>query len=520
MLRLPRPLDYQAAALAAPQRYQLLRWGRRCGKTVTGLVAALAGHGPGRGWRGALQGAPIVWLTPDYPQAREVWRTQVRRRLAGLPVATISETERRVDLATGGSLEIRSAEAVDGIRGRQLGGVVVDEAAWLDLEYAWQDVLRPALADLGGWALLISTPNAGHDGNGLKRTPSYFNVLCQRVAAGELDPGLWAQDHRRTRDNPTIPAAEIAQLYGEYPPDSPVSQQELDALLLQGGAGLAFPEFDRLVHVQRVEPERDDRWAWSAGLDWGYRTHGWCGLFGQGPDGDQVLRWEYPFRERPPYDVGYALGHQLRRFPRPEWIAADAAMWAVTDGGLTIAERVQAGLRDAIGDTAPALIAAPKGRAMDGGQSHRVAAILQMHQLLAYTRDPDGAIQPQRRPRFLVHPDCTYWLRTVPSLPVDPRRPEDLDTTAEDHAWDGTMYWLLCRPPIREVERNVPFSRDRHPGLDRRGRRKPYPGSRPPIETAAWDLEDAVRASEGRLWGYRYHGGQDLGGLVEVGEED
>ena len=40
---------------------------------------------------------------------------------------------------------------------------------------------------------------------------------------------------------------------------------------------------------------------------------------------------------------------------------------------------------------------------------------------------------------------CKHWLRTVPSLPPDELNPEDVDTTAEDHAWDATRYGVMRR---------------------------------------------------------------------------
>lgn len=41
---------------------------------------------------------------------------------------------------------------------------------------------------------------------------------------------------------------------------------------------------------------------------------------------------------------------------------------------------------------------------------------------------------------FYVTSRCRYWLATVPSLPRDPRVPEDVDTKANDHFLDATSY--------------------------------------------------------------------------------
>lgn len=43
---------------------------------------------------------------------------------------------------------------------------------------------------------------------------------------------------------------------------------------------------------------------------------------------------------------------------------------------------------------------------------------------------------------FFVASRCRFWLATVPSLPRDSRRPEDVDTSANDHMLDATSYLI------------------------------------------------------------------------------
>lgn len=47
--------------------------------------------------------------------------------------------------------------------------------------------------------------------------------------------------------------------------------------------------------------------------------------------------------------------------------------------------------------------------------------------------------------KLKIFSNCTHWLRTIPSLPPDDLNPEDIDTQAEDHAWDATRYGLMRR---------------------------------------------------------------------------
>ena len=41
---------------------------------------------------------------------------------------------------------------------------------------------------------------------------------------------------------------------------------------------------------------------------------------------------------------------------------------------------------------------------------------------------------------------CENWIRTVPTLPYSTKKLEDVDSDAEDHAYDETRYFLMSRP--------------------------------------------------------------------------
>ena len=71
-------------------------------------------------------------------------------------------------------------------------------------------------------------------------------------------------------------------------------------------------------------------------------------------------------------------------------------------------------------------------RARKGG---RIAGWQKMRRLLADAGKPD-------RPGLYVARSCRYWWQTVPSLPRDARNPEDVDSSAPDHAADACRYAL------------------------------------------------------------------------------
>ena len=71
----------------------------------------------------------------------------------------------------------------------------------------------------------------------------------------------------------------------------------------------------------------------------------------------------------------------------------------------------------------------------------RVAAAQKMRGLLIGARERD------ERPGLFVFDHCRNFIRTVPMLPCSPKNPDDVDTDAEDHAWDSAAYWITAEKP-------------------------------------------------------------------------
>ena len=66
----------------------------------------------------------------------------------------------------------------------------------------------------------------------------------------------------------------------------------------------------------------------------------------------------------------------------------------------------------------------------------RISGWQRMRTLLANAGQPDV-------PGLYVSRACAYWCQTVPFLPRDPRRPDDLASNGPDHAADATRYACL-----------------------------------------------------------------------------
>lgn len=82
------------------------------------------------------------------------------------------------------------------------------------------------------------------------------------------------------------------------------------------------------------------------------------------------------------------------------------------------------------------------------GDNTRLAGKMQLHERLRF--DPEG------KPGMYIFSTCTDWIRTVPTLPYSRTKPEDIDTDAEDHAYDETRYFLMDRPLAPKKKRQAP----------------------------------------------------------------
>ena len=146
-IRLPPLHEGQRAVAEDPARFKVVVCGRQWGKTLVGACMAI---------RQAAAGGDVWWVAPSFPIGELGWyhvdhlaRQIPGCRFEGRPVW-------RITLPSGGTIQLRSADNPDSLRGATLDGVVFDEAAQAKPE-AWP-TLRPTLSVRGGWALFISTP--------------------------------------------------------------------------------------------------------------------------------------------------------------------------------------------------------------------------------------------------------------------------------------------------------------------------------------------------------------------------
>jgi|TARA_R100001530_G_scaffold125907_1_gene94573 hypothetical protein len=187
----------------------------------------------------------------------------------------------------------------------------------------------------------------------------------------------------------------------------------------------AFPEFNTQVHVVKSFPI-PHQWARFRACDYGYVA--WSGVLWFAVDFEGRL---HVYREL--YEKGLNAEQLADRIlameadePRPLTGPLDNECWANRGQvGPSIAElMIQNGV---------------KWQKADKGPGSRINGKVEIHRVLAHNMEFDG-------PSMVIHNNCRNLVRTMPILPLDPNKPEDVDTKfAEDHLYDTLRYGVTSR---------------------------------------------------------------------------
>ena len=189
--------------------------------------------------------------------------------------------------------------------------------------------------------------------------------------------------------------------------------------------GAAFPEFNRRIHV--VDPyEVPSNWTRFRACDYGYGSYTGVVWFAVVPGSEQLIVY--------------------RELYVSKVIATDLAdmILDIEDG-----EKLRYGVLDSSlwhnrGDTGPSLaeqmiMKGCRWRPSDRSKGSRVAGKNEIHRRLQVDEFTE-------EPRLVIFNNCTNLISQLPSLPLDKKNPEDVDTHAEDHLYDALRYGVMTRP--------------------------------------------------------------------------
>ena len=422
----------QTEFLAAPERDVLYGGAAGGGKSYALLADALRdAHNPNH--RGLLLRRTLGELTELIDKSRQLY-------MKAFPEAVFRESKSTWIFPSGATILFSYLDRdtdVTRYQGQSFNWIAIDEITHYPTPYVWE-YLRSRLrtTDQSIIPYMRCTANPGGVGGWWVKkmyidptkpnTPFWArdvetNRILRFGSSNEEKAGKPLFQRRfipaRLTDNPYLMAS------GEYEALLHSLPEVERRRLLEGDwdvtDGAAFAEFDRSRHV--VEPfEIPKSWARIRAADYGYSSPS-CVLWGA-IDFDGNL-WIY----RELYGKGFT-GEQLAERileleyddPTIQTAVLDESCFSRTGHGLSIAEsmnrlnlRFMASNRD------------------------RLAGKIEMHKRLG-DNDLD-------EPRLRIFNNCKHLIRTLPTLPLSKTNPEDVDTKADDHAYDALRYMCMTR---------------------------------------------------------------------------
>ncbi len=239
---LPRPHQGQQRIKQEAKRFNAVACGRRFGKSTLGEELLITP---------TLEGYPTCWFSPTYKMLADIWRDVVR--IVKPLTVRMNAQEHRIELATGGVIDMWSLDNPDAARGRKYRRGIIDEAAMIALlGDAWTAVIRPMLADYQGDLYALSTPRGR-------------NFFHQMFVWGQdpLKPD-WASWQMPTSTNPFIRPTEIAALRETMTERAYL--QEIEAQFLEDAGGV----LRRVREAATAQPTpRETGHQYVMGVDWG-----------------------------------------------------------------------------------------------------------------------------------------------------------------------------------------------------------------------------------------------------------
>lgn len=272
-----------------PARFKALVWGRRSGKSMGIALYTML--------RALQEPGNYYIVAPTYTQAKSIYWKDILKVL--IPQAIIKKTDEGelyvelqqvhyklqtkhilgydIDCDHSGldapsTIYLKGANNPDSLRGVKLRGAVLDEFAFF--QYAndtWRKIIRPALADLQGWAIFSSTPDGVHN--------TFFDIVetAKQVMSEYADPSTnpkWFFSHSTMLENTHLEhrVEEWNDTKAEYIRDGKIDEwvQEWEAKFTTPSS-LVYNEFDDHLHVIPPQIIPRDNMTYAIGMDFGIK---------------------------------------------------------------------------------------------------------------------------------------------------------------------------------------------------------------------------------------------------------
>jgi hypothetical protein len=189
--------------------------------------------------------------------------------------------------------------------------------------------------------------------------------------------------------------------------------------------GAAFTEFNRDIHV--VEPFNiPNNWVKFRACDYGYGSYSAVLWFAVSPSEQLIVYRELYVSKVLATDLADMINELEAGDGGMRYGVLDSSLWHKRgDTGPSLAEQM--------------IMRGCRFRPSDRSKGSRVSGKNEIHRRLQvdeYTEEP----------RIVFFNNCTNTVSQLPSIPLDKKNPEDVDTRAEDHLYDALRYGIMSRP--------------------------------------------------------------------------
>jgi len=213
--------------LNSKKKYHVLSLGRQFGKTIMAINLLLK-------WALENNESSNMWVSPIYAQARKVFDELVKYLEQTNLTTNINRTDLHIKFINGSTINFKSAERPDGLRGYTLDYLVIDEAAFMK-ENIWSEVLKQATLVKGKKILFLSTP---------KGKNWFYNIYMLGIDITNMQ---YESYYASSYDNPLINYDELLETQKTLPEG--IYRQEILAMFLDNG-GEVFTNLDNYCVLQ------------------------------------------------------------------------------------------------------------------------------------------------------------------------------------------------------------------------------------------------------------------------------
>ena len=422
----------QTEFLAAPEKEVLYGGAAGGGKSYALLVDPLR-YADNGNFRGLLLRRTLGELAELIDQSKKLYPK-------AFPSAYFRESKNLWVFPSGSTLlmsYVDKDQDVTRYQGQAFSWIGVDELGHYPTPYVW-DYLRSRLrtTDQSIETYMRASANPGGVGGWwikkmfIDRSEPNIPFAAADIDSGE--PLVYPPNHKkageplfyrkfipaRLTDNPYLMAS------GEYEAML-LSLPEVERRRLLDGdwdvaEGAAFSEFNRHRHV--CDPfEIPSGWPRFRAADYGFSSPS-CVLWGAVDHDGNIWIYREVYEKRLTADDLADTVYEAEAFDPPMYASIlDKSCWNRIAGAPSVAQTmIERGVR------------------WLPSNSDRIAGKLQIHKRLQLNRETEEA-------KLRIFSNCTNLIRTLPALPLSRTNSEDVDTKAEDHAYDALRYMCMAQ---------------------------------------------------------------------------